>query len=331
MTFDIIVGNPPYQENSEGESTFLKPIYHNFIEKSLKLGTKNLFLVPSRWMQGGKGLDDFRKNIMSNNIVKYVTDYQYSSTIFPMIWLDGGISYSLLDNNHNGKVKYTYIDKNNKQFISERYINEGNYDFIIRDIRQLKIINKAKQFNEITFDKLVSKRDPYGFATDLFNRPECYKEADLSKNYKEHYIKIYGVEGGKNAVRVSGYINKESVRQHKDWINQYNIFFSYAYNMRSVTPPKQILSIPGELCTGTFLNIGPFKYIEEQLNCHKYMQTKFFRALLFFHRFQKNTIHTTFEFIPIQDFNINWTDEMLYKKYNLDKNDIEYIENLVIK
>ena len=329
MKFDIIIGNPPYQEESDGNSTMLKPIYHQFIDLGIKLSRIVSFIVPSRWMQGGKNLEKFRYEMMQSNKFKYIIDYQNSSIIFSDIWLDGGIQYFLIDNKYDGKVKYTYINKDNQHFNDYRYLNEGNFEFIIRDIRQLNIIRKARKLGELTFDSIVSERNCYGFSTDLFNKPENYKYADLSESYKEHYSKIYGVIGGKQATRVSGYINPESISKHKDWVDKYNIFFGYAYSMKSTSPAARILSVPGELCTETFLNIGPFDTVEEQKNCENYIKTKFFRALLFFHRFQKNTTYRTFEFIPVVDFHKTWTDKELYERYNLTAEEIIYIERLI--
>lgn len=329
MKFDIIIGNPPYQKESEGESTSLQPIYQYFIEIGLNIGRFVSFIVPSRWMQGGKNLEQFRYNMINSNKFKYIIDYQNSETIFTTIWLDGGICYFLIDNLYKGNVEYTFIDKNNQLYKENRRLNDGNLDFIIRDIRQLNIIRKARKFGELTFDTIVSERNCYGFSTDLFNRPEEYRYADLHSEYKEHYNKIYGVIGGKQATRVHGYIHPESITKHKEYIDKYNIFFGYAYNIKSTQPAARILSIPGELCTETFLNIGPFETEDEQRNCESYIKTKFFRALLFFHRFQKNTTYKTFEFIPIVNFHRQWTDEELYIRYELTTTEIEYIEHLI--
>lgn len=327
--FDIIIGNPPYQKESEGESTSMEPIYQNFVDKAVLIGDMVSFIIPSRWMQGGKGLDDFRYEMIHCDKFLEIVDYQDSSFVFPNIWLDGGIMYFTLKNSYCGNVKYTFIDKNNIHFTNNRNLSDGNFEFVIRDNRQLSIINKIIKSKYNTFDTIASERNCYGFGTDLFNRPELYKDADLSNEYKEYYYKIYGVTGGKQATRVSGYINPESVKKHREYINKYNILFGYAYSIKSTKPAARILTVPGELCTETFINIGPFDTREQQLNCEEYIKTKFFRALLFFHRFQKNSTYKTFEFIPLLDFNKLWTDSELYKLFGLDDLEIEYIEHLI--
>lgn len=330
MKFEIIIGNPPYQTNNEDRPETKDPLYNKFIEKALLFDYDYIsFIVPSRWMNGGKNLDDFRYKMINLNKFVSIHDYKSSSKIFNTVYIDGGICHFLISHDDVEYTEYKFIDDDNQQYVSKRKLSEENLGVIIRDSRQLKIINKILSRNDITFDSIVSKRNCYGFPTDLFNRPENYKEANLQENYVDGYYKIYGVKGIRGDKRVSGYINYESIKENKEYSNKYNIFFGYAYNLKSTTPAKRILSVPGELCTETFLNIGPFETKEEQLNCEKYISTKFFRALLYFHRFQKNSTYRTFEFIPLIDFNREPSDEELYKTFGLGDSEIEYINTII--
>jgi site-specific DNA-methyltransferase (adenine-specific) len=59
------------------------------------------------------------------------------------------------------------------------------------------------------------------------------------------------------------------------------------------------------------------------------MKTKFFRFLVML---RKNTQHASkavYTFVPTQDFSESWTDEKLYKKYKLVKEEIEFIESMI--
>mgnify|MGYP003470359731 CR=1 FL=1 len=50
------------------------------------------------------------------------------------------------------------------------------------------------------------------------------------------------------------------------------------------------------------------------------------------HLLKKNTQHATknvYSFVPNQDFSKPWTDEELYKKYNLAAEEIEFIESMI--
>lgn len=135
-----------------------------------------------------------------------------------------------------------------------------------------------------------------------------------------------GNKGG--AKRIIGYIDKNLLTK-TEGLDKYNVFSSYAYSTTATVPPQPILARPGEACTETFLKIGDFDTEKEAVNCINYITTKFFRALLFFNRIQKNLSKSTFHFIPIQDFKMEWTDKELYEKYGLTDSEIEYIENLI--
>ena len=87
-----------------------------------------------------------------------------------------------------------------------------------------------------------------------------------------------------------------------------------------------MLGTPGEACTATFVEIGPFDTEEELGNFYSYLKTKFFRALV---GVLKNTQHASakvYSCVPLQDFSKSWTDEELYKKYGLTQEEIDFIE-----
>ena len=109
------------------------------------------------------------------------------------------------------------------------------------------------------------------------------------------------------------------------------LFHSYAYTTTATVPPEIIIGGPGEISTETFLRIGIFDTKKEALNCLSYIKTKFFRALLSFNRIQKNLSKSTFELIPLLDFNKSFSDLDLYKKFDLDEKEIDYIEKNIKK
>lgn len=90
----------------------------------------------------------------------------------------------------------------------------------------------------------------------------------------------------------------------------------------------QILE-PNEVCTETYIILNTFQSNQEAQNMQTYVRTKFFRFLLLQ---ALSSIHITkesFAFVPLQDFSHSWTDEMLYKKYGLDENEIAFIESMI--
>lgn len=333
MKFDVIIGNPPYQlSDGGGTGDSAKPIYQLFINQAKKLNPKYLIMItPSRWMKGGKGLDNFRKEMAEDTRIKYIYDFEDARECFPGIHIDGGVNYFLWDKSYNGKCEYHYKALNGDENSSFRYLKNDISDKVIRDYNQISIIEKAFQFNEDKFSTICSARNPFGYFSDLFNNPEKYPNAKLTFETKDNKYRIYGIKGKKGgSKRVIGYVDKNSVERGHEDINKYKLFFSKAYMTTSTVPPEIILGEPGMLCTETFIKIGAFSSEKEALNCLKYIKTKFFRALLFYNRHSLNISRESFDLIPMQDFKEEWDDEKLYKKYNLTDQEIEFIENNIL-
>lgn len=73
MQFDVIIGNPPYQMKGGAGGSSDSSIYHLFVQQALRL--EPLFasmVVPSRWMAGGRGLDEFRAQMLTSGHLSYL-------------------------------------------------------------------------------------------------------------------------------------------------------------------------------------------------------------------------------------------------------------------
>jgi len=332
MKFDVIIGNPPYQlSDGGGTGDSAKPIYQKFIQQAKKLNPRYItMIVPSRWMKGGKGLDSFRKEMIEDTRIKYIYDFEDAKECFPGIHIDGGVNYFLWDNSHEGKCEYHYKAKDGTENSCLRYLKTDVSETVIRDYKQLSIIEKASSLKENKFSEIASSRNPYGYYSDLFNRPEKYPDTKLSFEENKEFLKIYGVKGKKGgAKRVVGYVDPSSVEKLKEEVQKYKLYFSKAYMTTSTLPPEIIVGMPGTVCTETFIQIGTFETETEALNCLSYIKTKFFRALLFYNRHSLNISKESFALIPMQNFDEEWTDDKLYRKYNLSNEEIEYIEEMI--
>lgn len=332
MKFDVIIGNPPYQlSDGGGTGDSAKPLYHLFIEQAKKLSPRYIsMIIPSRWMKGGKGLDSFREDMMNDTRIKYIQDFEDAKECFSGLHIDGGVCYFLWDASHNGKVEYHFKSLDQSDSISYRFLKNGISSTIIRDCRQLGIIEKAGMLKETRFNTIVKARNPFGFNADFFNAPQNYQAINTYKENSEGRCLIYGVKGKKGgARRTSCYIDRKVIFANTQLIDSYKLFFSKAYMTTSTVPPEIIQGLPKYICTETFLAIGDFPTKEQMLNCLSYIKTKFFRALLFFNRHSLNISRDSFELIPLQDFSEPWTDEKLYKKYGLSEEEISFIESMI--
>ncbi|MBO1883701.1 Eco57I restriction-modification methylase domain-containing protein [Capnocytophaga sp. Marseille-Q4570] len=331
MQFDVIIGNPPYQmsDGSGGSSDSAVPIYNKFVEQAIMLNPRYLcMIIPSKWMVGGRGLKKFRENMVENKKIKILYDFENSKDCFPGQNLDGGVCYFLLDREYKGETDYIFRSNDGEEIKSKRFLKNNYFEYIIRNNRVLSIIEESS--SEESFSKIVSQVRPYGIRGFLFNTPERYPNSNLSFKPFEKALKIYGVKGIKGgAKRIIGYISRDIVTNGFDSIDKYKLFFTTSYSTNAINPPEIIKAQPNEICTETFLLVGPFDTENEQLNCLKYMNTKFFKFLLYL---GKGTMHVTksvFGLIPLQDFTEEWTDEKLYRKYGLTAEEIAYIEKMV--
>ncbi len=336
MTFDVIIGNPPYQlgDGSGASTDAANPIYQLFVEQAKKLGSRYLcMIIPSKWMVGGKTvLNRFRESMMNDIRLRHIYDFESSAFCFTGLHIDGGVCYFLRDNQYDslrqGGIHYVYNAADGNTVESKRQLRNRYFKYVVRDERILSILEKTSTGE--SFTKIVSLTKPFGIRKDLFNSPEKYPTSGLVSNKKENYIQIHGVKGIKGgAKRQIGYVKRQFITAGIDMIDKFKIFFTTSYSTNAVIPPEVILADKECVCTETFLTIGPFDTQKEQLNCNQYIHTKLFRFLLYYGKGTMQVNREVFSLIPLQDFSKPWTDEELYKKYGLTDEEIKFIESMI--
>lgn len=331
MKFDVIIGNPPYQLNdgSGASSDAAMPIYNRFVEQAQRLNPRYLTMViPSKWMVGGRGLQKFREKMLEDKNLIKLYDFENASVCFPGVHIDGGVCYFLRDKKYQGETEHHFLTNSGYWSYYKHYLKNNYFDYVIRDSRIISILDKTGK--DTKFSSIVSTTRPYGIRKYLFNEPERYPEAKLSDFSFKNSVEIYGVKGIKGgARRVTGYIKQSSITSNSDTINMHKLFFTTSYSTNAIVPPEPIEGKPGTACTETFLMIGPFKNQNEMMNCNKYMHTDFFRFLLYFGKGTMQVTKTVFDLIPLVSFNKKWTDDMLYKKYGLNEEEIAFIESMI--
>ena len=331
MKFDVIIGNPPYQlsDGSGGSTDSAMPIYNKFIDSAIKLSPKFLCMItPSKWMVGGRGLQNFRERMMADKRIKIFHDYENASECFSGIHIDGGVSYFLWEREYDGEVEFYYHGKTGLTTLQHMNLKNKFFDYVVRDGRILSILEKVSA--EERFNEIVSFTKPFGVRKYLFNNPERYPNANLQFEPFENAIKIYGVKGLKGgARRVVGYVSLSIINDSLNALNKYKLFFTTSYSTGAINYPEVIKAGKSTACTETFLVIGPFETEDEQENCLSYMNTSFFKVLLYYGKGTMQVNRSVFGLIPLQDFSKPWADEELYKKYNLSADEIAFIESMI--
>ena len=348
-----IIGNPPYQvvvaqkETANGQKRS-SSVFQYFQELSDQLQPRysSLIYPAVRWIhRSGKGgrseLRSFLEEMKDNTGLAYMKDYRDDRSIFPSAHNDSGICYFRWHKNKTiPGIDYTYVSLEGEEVQAKVNLRNDFCDFVLRDIRVIPILNKVHSHKSERFSSIVSKTRPFGLRKDLFNSPEKYPKLHLSSAPFDGAIKVFGVKGRKGgAKRVSGYITSHSITDKYKAVEQYKLFFTTTYSSDAMIPPAHIQAMPGEICTETFLLIGPFASEYEMKCCSSYMETTFFRFILSLGHGTMQVNKNVFSLLPMQDFSeksdIKWTlstneiDRQLYRKYGLTPQEIAFIEEKV--
>lgn len=329
MKFDVIISNPPYQLNDGGAQASAIPIYNIFVERAIKLNPRYLtMIIPARWMTGGRGLDNYRNQMIHDRRMRILHDFPDSTDCFTGVEIKGGVCFFLWDSKYDGKCS---IYRHNKEEVREsiRYLVEEDDSIFVRDDRLISIKNKVKMLNESSFDNIVSSMKPYGLRGDVFKYTQKYGLPEMSTEYKDGFYKVLGLYDLK---RVWRYIpNDYPLPSNNPSLNKWKLFVTRNWGIGSFSdvPSQPIIASPGELCTETFIEFGPFDSKKEVENVLSYFQTKFFRVLVSIKKQDQGASKSVYHYVPMQNFKKNWTDKELFDKYKFTKEEIEFIQNSV--
>jgi len=317
MKFDVIVGNPPYQLSDGGAQSSATPIYQKFVEQAIKLNPRYLtMIIPARWYSGGKGLDEFRSEMLHDSRIAEIHDFPETSEVFPGLNIRGGVCYFLWNREYNGLCKVVNYKQGASTIPIVRPLLEKNAEIFIRYNQAIEILRKVSAFNEKLFQDFVSTQKPFGLRTFVKGQTKPFVNS----------IKLYE-NGG------VGYVNKKDISKNIGWIDKVKIIVPRSSPGSDVYPHQvignPILSEPGSACTETYIVVGPIKNEKLAKNAMSYMCTKFFRFLMILIKNTQDVPRRVYSFIPMQNFNQSWTDEKLFKKYNITKEEQQFIDLLV--
>lgn len=317
MKFDVIIGNPPYQLNDGGGmGTSAMPLYQKFVEQAKTLNPRYLsMIIPARWYSGGKGLDDFRLEMLSDKRISKLVDYFDSTMCFPGVDISGGVCYFLWERDYSGDCEVTNISRDKTITLKRSLLETGTQSFI-RFNEAISIVKKIRNLGEKSFQEIVSARKPFGFS----NPQRAGKESTTNT------VKVY-------AYPQTVFTKKSEVTQNIEALDKYKVFIAKAYGERGGFPynvlGKPFIGEPASCCSETYLLINSDGKKRSAESVKKYISTRFFRFLVLLKKNTQNAPRGVYEFVPIQDFSEEWTDEKLYKKYGLSDVEIEYLEGLV--
>ncbi|OPZ48564.1 MAG: Eco57I restriction-modification methylase [Bacteroidetes bacterium ADurb.BinA104] len=320
MKFNAIVGNPPYQVmDGGGTGSSAVPVYNHFVSIAKRMAPYYVSMImPSKWFSGGRGLDDFRDNMLSDSRTSLLVDYSDSRDCFPGVDIAGGVCYFLWDNQYSGPCKIVNISNNNSTS-SVRKLNE--FPVFIRHDAAVNIIHKVLALKEKTMEDEVYSSKPFGFRS--------YEEG--RKNEMPGDVRMMGSQG-------YSYVKREEVKTNANLIDKWKVIMSKASAEHAGQTDKEgrkkvisrlLVLEPNTICTESYLVLSAFDDRIQAENMAAYARSQFFRFLMSTILLTQNIAKDKFAFIPVQDWTKVWTDSELYRKYGLTTDEIAFIESQV--
>ncbi len=297
--FDIIIGNPPY--NEELKSTGAKALYNKFVEYYIEKCDLLYFIIPSRWFSGGKGLDNFRKNMLARTDIVYIKHFDNASKIFGnLVDIKGGVNYFLKDKNHNDDCYFNdSITKLNK------------YDVFV-DSKYHSLIDKLVKFCSIT--KYYISQDYYKIQT---NDSRLYLKNDIK--YNNNMIKCY-VSQQKGFEK---YIDKSEIKKNT---MTWKVITTRAAHEHKSGFGNSFIGKPNEIHSKSYISFN-VNSEDEAISLLSYMKCKLPNFMLSLRKSSQDISESTCKWIPLPPLDKEWTDDEIYKYYKLSGAEINLINN----
>ena len=330
MKFDAVVGNPPYQEESNGDSNAKKSIYNYFIDSGEELADRVTLIHPARFLFNAgdtpKAWNEKKLNDIHYQVIKYWSD---SSDIFPTVDIKGGVAVTYWDKRKEFKpIKlFTAFDELHSILEKVEKLNEDSLSSIITNRGTYKYSNLAYTEQPDEMMKTADRR----IAPSSFERmPKLFTEE--KPNDKHEYVQILGNIKNERCYR---WFRKDYISP-VDNLEKYKVIVPKANGSGAI---GEVLSTPLIGYTETYISIGSTDSFSEAEAILKYVKTKFARTMLGILKVTQNNPKETWQYVPMQDFtdnsDIDWSksvheiDLQLYKKYGLSDEEIAFIESKV--
>ena len=325
MQFDVVIGNPPYQlGQSGGESVggFAMPIYQEFVRAAKQLDPKFVIMItPSRWFAGGRGLDEYRSEMLADKHIRKLVDFPDASQAFPGTQIKGGVSYFLWDHSWNDDCDVITVDSYGlPSEPMQRSLSD--YDVLVRWNDAVPILEKVLKINS---------KDGFG---NLASKVSSIQPFSIRTNFKGKEKK----SGMKKPVLLIGnksetYIERAEIPRNDSWVDEWKVLLGQAYGAGDGFPHQiynyPIIAGPGTACTETYLVINRFDNEDEAMRFAGFLRTRFVRFLVSLRKNTQHIYNERFQFVPDLPMHVDWTDKELYKKYRMTKNEIEFIESMI--
>lgn len=344
MKFDVIIGNPPYQEETIGDNeTFAPPIYHCFLDGAYKIGKVTLLIHPARFLfNAGSTPKAWNKKMLSDSHFK-VLDYEAEvSKVFPNTNINGGIAITCYDESKEYGAIEVFAQFNELNTIRRKVTKaEGFKSFgdIVTSAYAYHLTEETYKVHPEVKGRL-SKGHDYDLKSNIF---ELMSEIFTNNKTNEDDLLVWGRENNRRATK---WVKRLFIIGPQN-IDKYKVFLAGADGAAGTIGkpiPARIIGMPGlgvpnSVATESFISIGAFKAEQEAKNAIKYIKSKFARTMISILKVTQAITPEKWKYVPLQDFtsssDIDWSksiaeiDEQLFDKYGLDEQERNFIRTKV--
>jgi len=318
MHFDIVIGNPPYQLSDGGHNASASPIYQKFVASAKALEPEHVVMVtPSRWFAGGKGLTEYRDEMLHDHRLRKLVDFPKLYEAFPGVKIRGGVSYFLWSRDYDGPcaVQTIWEGKPTGPAV-ERFLDE--FDVLVRQNQAVPILQKILLLSEESIEDQISSRKPFGLPTNFKGKKTPLESTNA--------ILLY-------AKQSKYFIERSQISVNAEWVDRWKVLMTRVQGTSAAVETmflsKPIVVAPGTACTETYIVAGQFDTREEAESLASYLRTRFVRFLVSLRKSTQDAPRRVYAFVPLQSWDREWTDEELYAKYGLTEEESAFIESIV--
>lgn len=317
IKFDVIVGNPPFQIDSDG-NTRTMPIYQKFVDQAIALDPRYVLMItPSRWFAGGLGLDDYRARMIADRRIAKLVDNPKLFDCFPGVEIKGGVSYFLWDREHDDDCEFSTRVNGKILSTMTRDLRAGD-GVLMRDNRAASIVEKVKASGLPSVESGFAPQVPFGLRTNFSGAKDQAFDGSIPL--------IFGSR--------IGYVAPEQLERLHDWVDRWKVLIPKAGDGHgrelAYVVGEPIALAPGSACTQTYLIAASFNKRRETENYANYMRTRFYRFLVLQRKVTQDLTPDRFRFVPMMDMSRSWSDAELCDHFGLTEDERGYIEATIM-
>ncbi len=338
--FDVVIGNPPYQEESKGDATNQMPIYHHFIDAAYEVGEKAVLITPARFLfDAGYTPKAWNKKMLDDVHLSAPIYAPNSDKLFPGTDIKGGVVVTYRDPSKSFGPIGTFTKHPELNDVLHRVTARGPKPLTEIGITNVRVYRYTQAMHDAKSElrDLMSSGNQFKLDSRAFSR---LASVFLSEEPRDGaaYVRVLGLDENKKRamrwIRSDFITGPEALHKFKVALPKANGSGSFG---EALAPP--VILEPETAVTGTFITIGAFDTSVEAQACLKYLKSKFSRAMLGILKVTQDNLARVWRHVPLQDFTakseIDWTksaseiDQQLYAKYKLSAADIAFIETHV--